>query len=30
MIHGFYGAPLYVQGAQAIDETCKWLRNAMA
>lgn len=29
MIHGFYGSPLYSQGAQAIAETCSWLRSAL-
>jgi len=27
MIHGFYGSPLYPQGAQAIAETCAWMQS---
>ncbi len=26
MIHGFYAAPMYRQGADAVAETCAWIR----
>jgi acetyl esterase len=29
MIHGFYGAPMYHQGAAAVAETCAWI-NALS